>query len=560
MRRLLLLGTICLMTTNLTGEDTPPTRKSEVSDQYHGVEVSEDYRWLEDWDDSEVKRWSELQNQHARDYLDRIPTVDPIRQRVTQVMSEQAPSYGSLSFRDGKLFAIHRAPPREQAFLTVRNQGITDDSFEIIVDPNTLDPDGATSIDWYVPSPDGTLVAVSLSKGGTESGDVHIFETDTGKQRYELIPRVNGGTAGGDLAWSRDGRGFFYTRYPRGDERPAIDLDFFQQLYFHQLGTPTEQDRYELGEGLPRIAEIQMLSDHKSDRLLVTVQDGDGGKFAHFLRLADGSWKQFSEFADGWVQATFLDEDHLLVVSLTDVPRGQLLKLPIESLDSDQAKILIKESEDTILTDFWGSPSVLATDSLIYVVYQQGGPATIRVFDHQGQPQPGPQIPAISSVDGLTRVQGDDVLYETESFSDPPAYFHFQPESQKTEKTSLATLSSIDFEDVVVSREFATSDDGTQVPLTILMRKGTQLDGSNPCLVTGYGGYGICITPHFSPTLKVLLDEGFVYVVANIRGGGEYGEDWHRQGNLTNKQNVFDDFAAVLKHVLNRKYTTSRNV
>src|SRR5262249_33049893 len=152
-----------------------------------------------------------------------------------------------------------------------------------------------TSIDWYVPAPDGQLVAVSLSHAGTEAGDVHLFETATGKKVHEVIPRVNTGTAGGDLAWLPDGTGFFYTRHPRSGERPPADLDFYQQIYFHQLGTPTENDRYELGKDFPRIAEIQFEMHEQSGTLLATVQNGDGGEFAQFLRTSQGRWVRLAD-------------------------------------------------------------------------------------------------------------------------------------------------------------------------------------------------------------------------------------------------------------------------
>ena len=157
-----------------------------------------------------------------------------------------------------------------------------------------IDKKGTTAIDWFFPSPDGKLVAVSLSEGGSESGDVHVYDVATGKQVFEVIPRVNGGTAGGDLAWTPDGKGFFYTRYPRGKERPAEDLDFYQQLFFHELGTPTEKDRYELGKDLPRIAEIKVEVDDASGRALATVQEGDSGRFALYLRSLDSGWKKFA--------------------------------------------------------------------------------------------------------------------------------------------------------------------------------------------------------------------------------------------------------------------------
>jgi prolyl oligopeptidase len=182
------------------------------------------------------------------------------------------------------------------------------------------------------------------------------------------------------------------------------------------------------------------------------------------------------------------------------------------------------------------------------------------VFDHAGHPQSAPRQLPVSSVGGLAPLAGDDVLFSNVSFVDPPAWYQFQPQTGKTEKTALATPSPVEFADVVVEREFATSKDGTKVPLNIIRPKAVKLDGSNPCLVSGYGGYGISLSPSFRATNRVLLDQGFIIVVANLRGGGEFGESWHLAGNLTRKQNVFDDFAAVLRHLIDRGYTSSRHM
>src|SRR6476660_7736012 len=283
----------------------PETPKRPVTDAYHGVQVADPYRWLEDGTDKAVQQWSEAQNKYARAYLDQLPGREAIRQRVWGILGFKTTSHRDLQYRPGKLFALKRQPPKEHPFLVVMPGPDKADEARVIVDPTVLDPKAKTAIDWYVPSPDGSLVAVSLSQRGSESGDVHVYETATGKEVYEVIPRVQNGTAGGDLAWAPDGKGFYYTRYPRGDERPAADRDFYQQLYFHALGSPTEKDRYELGKELPRIAEIRPQMHDATGRLLVTAQNGDGGEFAFFLREPDGTYRQFSTFKDRLVQATF---------------------------------------------------------------------------------------------------------------------------------------------------------------------------------------------------------------------------------------------------------------
>ncbi len=538
----------------------PETKKVPVSDTFHGVTVTGDYRWLEDATNASVGKWSDAQNGYARKALDKLPNVEAIRARVTEILAAKTVSYGGLTHRRGMIFALKRQPPKQQRFLIVTDSLDSADSARVLVDPNTIDPTGATTIDWFVPSANGKLVAVSLSTGGTESGDVHLYETATGREVHEVIPRVNGGTAGGDVAWSPDGFGFFYTRYPRGNERPKEDMDFYQQVYYHKIGTPTMADRYEVGKGFPRIAEVQLDMDPATGRFLATVQDGDGGEFAHYVRTQDGTWQQFSKFGDRVIQATFGANDDLFVLSRAKAPRGKILRITIPTLDVRLAETVVPEGKDTIVSSFMGSPSILATDTKLYVEYQLGGPSEIRVFDHHGKLLDAPKQLAVSSVGGLTRLGGDDILFANSSYIEPSARYRFSPTTGKTVKTSFATQSPVSFEDTKIVREFATSKDGTKVPVNIIMPKDTRLDGSNPCVVTGYGGYGISLSPRYRATRRILLDQGVVVAVANLRGGGEYGEQWHLQGNLTKKQNVFDDFTAVLKHMIDRKYTTSKRL
>lgn len=535
----------------------PETHTIPVADSYHGVTIQDDYRWLEDWNDPRVKHWSDSQNEHARAVLDRLPHVEAIRARVTEIMSAKTVSYSGVEYRHGMLFAIQREPPRQQPFLMIFPSAAALDKSRVLVDPNKIDPQGTTSIDWFVPSPDGSLVAVSLSHAGTEAGDVHVFETATNSEVHEVVPRVNTGTAGGDLAWLPDASGYFYTRHPRDGERPPADLDFFQQVYFHKLGTPTAEDRYEIGNDFPRVAEIQFEMHDRSGTLLATLQHGDGGEFSHYLRSPAGKWARLADFSDRIIQATFGLDGDLYLLSRNGAPRGKVLRLPPSQTDISRAQTLVPEGPDTIINSFYHAPpSLLATRQRLYVLYQLGGPSELRVFDLAGKPLGKPQQPPLSSTGGLTRLEGDDVLFANASYVEPSAYYLFHAKEGKTAKTLLQTKSPVEFRDVEVVREFAISKDGTKVPVNIMIPKGAKRDGSNPALVTGYGGYGTSLSPSFSAIRRVLLDQGMIVAIANLRGGGEYGEQWHLQGNLTHKQNVFDDFAAVLQYMIERGYTS----
>ena len=534
--------------------DPPASKKNPVKDIYFHTEVIDDYRWLENWNDPEVKKWSDTQNLYARSILDQLPGAAKIRSRITGILSAETTKYGAVQFKNGKLFALKLQPPKQQPFLILLDSPEKTDNARILVDPNSIDAKGTTAIDWYVPSPDGRFVAVSLSKGGTESGDVSVYEIATGKIVFETIPRVNGGTAGGDLDWAPDSAGFYYTRYPRGNERPAADIDFYQQLYYHKLGTPTEQDRYELGKELPRIAEIKTDMNAATGCLLATVQKGDGGEFLHFLRTPDGQWKQIANYEDKVVQISFGVNNDLYLLSLLNAPRGQVLRLDINTPELSKAKILIPQNKDAVYYDFVAAKSIAATPSRIYVIYQLGGPSEIRVFDHQGKQLDTPKQIPIASTEGIVCLDNDAILFNQYSYTNAPAYYAYSPKNPAPQKTALFTNSPVDFSDIEVIREFAISKDGTKIPVNILMPKNCKRDGANPGIVNGYGGYGINYSPRFNPVLRVPLEHGMVYAVANLRGGGEYGEEWHLQGNLTRKQNVFDDFYAVIRLMVDRGY------
>jgi prolyl oligopeptidase len=540
----------------------PVTKKVPVTDTYHGEKVIDDYRWLEDGKNKEVQEWSEAQNAAARAVLDKLPGVEALRERVTKILSAKTISNGAFTYSGGQLFAMRRQPPKQQPFLVVMPSPDQPDKARVLVNPNEIDKKGTTAIDWYVPSPDGKLVAVSLSKGGSESGDLSIYEVASGKTVFETIPRVNGGTAGGDLAWTPDGKGFYYTRYPRDKERAAEDMDFYQQLYYHRLDTPVAEDRYELGKDLPRIAEIKLESD-AIGRLLVSVQNGDSGQFAHYLRPTDGKYRQLTSFKDQVVQAVFGPKDDLYLVSRADAPRGKILRISNDDVDLSKAKVIVPEGKDTVITDFYGTASrhtVLPTATRLYVTYQLGGPSVLRCFDLDGKALEDPKQLSIATVGGLTPLTGDDVLFSNGSYVEPRAIYEYRAKSKETVKMPLTSPPPVDMSDIEVVREFATSKDGTKVPVNIMIPKGAKRDGSTPCLVTGYGGYAINLEPGFRPAWRILFDHGFVVAVANLRGGAEFGEEWHRNGMLTKKQNVFDDFAAALKHMIERKYTSPQHL
>jgi prolyl oligopeptidase len=526
----------------------PATPRKPVTDEYHGVPVVDDYRWLEPAASPEARQWSDQQNARTRAYLDRLPTRPAIVDSLNRLEKTGSIRFSSMTFRGGVLFAVETQPPKLQPFLVTLASVDNPGSAHAIVDPNTIDPAGSTSIDFYVPSIDGKLVAVSLSKGGSEEGSVSVFDVATGKQLPEVIARVNGATAGGSVAWNADATGFWYTRYPHSGERSEADLNFYQQVYFHRLGTPVSEDRYALGKEFPRIAEVALQSSDDGRFVLARVANGDGGDFLHYMLNGEGHWHQITRLSDQTSSAEFAPDGSLYLLSHKDAPMGKLLQLPAPNFSLGNAKTVVTPGRSSI-------DGFLASGSHLYIRYMAGGPS--KLIDKQGEKSERTiDILPVSAVGQLVRAPGGQLLFENESFVDPSAWYRYDPASGQVKKTALFETSPAGFSDAEVIRQVAVSKDGTHVPMNILRRKGVKLDGSNPVLLYGYGGYGINLSPAFSARQRVWLDQGGVSVIANLRGGGEFGEAWHEQGRLVKKQNVFDDFIACAEYLIKQKYTT----
>jgi len=536
----------------------PDTPRHAVTDDYQGVKVTDDYRWLENWDDPAVKQWSAAENARTRDYLDHVPARDDIKNRLRQLVTARSVTYSGLQFRAGMLFAEKRQPPLQQPLLVVMRSPDEPASARVIFDPNAASAKGSLAVDFYVPSFGGKYVAAALSENGSEDAAAHVFDVATGKRLRDVVPRVNFATAGGSIAWKPDSSGFYYTRYPQGNERPPEDANFFQQVYFHKLGTDPAQDTYIIGKDFPRIAEIQLHASDDGRWLLASVGNGDGGQFAHYLMDSDGHWTQLTRFEDGIVSVKFGADPALYLLSRKHAPRGQILRLPISHLDLSQAKVVVPQSgggadeaDRASIENFvpaWGR---------LYVIDILGGPSRLRVFDNQGKVLPAPVLPPISAVGQVVSIGGGDVLFYVSSFLQPPILYRFDASTGSTTRIATPQPSAIKFDDAEVVREFATSKDGTRVPLNIIRLKGTKLDGTRPTLLTGYGGYSISMKPSFQGRFaRLWLDQGGIFVEANLRGGAEYGEEWHAAGNLTHKQNVFDDFLACAQYLIDQNYTS----
>ena len=499
---------------------------------YFGEDVVDDYEWLEDAESADVRAFTDAQNALARSTLDALSERNAVQSRVASIYGAASADWFALQPRGARIFALKSAPPKQQPILVELGMARTSSatpidpaSERVVVDPNVLDPSGKTTIDFFVPSPDGRLVAVSLSKDGSESGDLHIFDVASGKERAsEVIPRVQGGTAGGSVAWNADGSGLHYTRYPRSGERPPADLDFYQQVWFHKLGTPESADTFALGKELPRIAEVELLRSHDGKRTLALVYNGDGGEVEHHV-FDNGKWLRLSTFEDELSAATFGADGKIYAVSRKDAPRGKVIAFapPFER----PSKIDVLPESDAVIE------YVLATKNALYVVETADGPSRLRRFPLDTKPEPlarelqttqpkreksgkkrtppapppppivltpgarGPAaallpLPPVSSVNGAIAVgAGDDLLLRVESFVEAPRWMFYRANEHRLVTTSLTKKAAFDMADVEVVRETCVSKDGTKVPMSVLRKRDTKRDGSGHALLTGYGGFGV---------------------------------------------------------------------
>jgi len=544
---------------NLALAASPPaTEKQAVTDTFFGVTVSDPYRWLEDNASAKGREWNEAQNAYTRAYLDALPVRETLKARLTTMIKATSPEYSRLTPAGQRIFAIYNDPQFQQAMLVTLDAEANPVSRKSVLDPNSLDNSGLTAIDWYEPSHDGKRVAVSLSKGGSEDGTLHIYDTANGDEVGAAIPRVQYPTAGGSLAWAADGNGFWYTRYP-GDEKPEADRHFFMQVYFHTIGQDWQKDALVLGtqDGVPRIGEIFLDNRYAPDVVLASVQNGDGGEWAHWLVDGAGKKTRITRFEDKVVAATVARNHSLYLVSRQGAPKGKVLKLSPGVSDLAKAVTIVAEGKGSIITADSNTPRAptLAGDAML-VSYIVGGPNEVHVFGLDGKARGKLALPEIAAFGNIVALPDGDALFGVSTYLRPRYYARWHAADGKIAETKLAVESPVKFGDAEVVREFATSKDGTKVPLNIIRRKGAKLDGANPTLLYGYGGYGVSQQPRFAgPTTRLLLDGGGVYVDANIRGGGEYGEQWHLDGSLAKKQNVFDDFAAAGEYLIKTKYT-----
>ena len=543
----------------------PSFPKGDTTDVIQGVKVADPYRALEDSADPKVQAWSDAENARTRDYLDNLPGRAAVAAKISRMIKEASPRATGLQARGNVVFAMYQDPAKQQPWLIVMNASADPASRRDLLDPNAFDPSGHTEIDWYVASPDGSKVAVSLSENGSEDGTLHVYDVASGKEIETPIDRVQYPTAGGAVTWTADNKGFWYTRYPDASA-PESERHFHQSLYLHHLGAPVSSDKLVLSEknGLPRTAEIFLDAGDGGKAGLANIQFGDGGQWLHFVLEPDGRAIQIGKYADKVIGGAVIGRDGtVFAVSRNNALMGKVIKLKAPYAGGfPKAQVIVPESKDAAIIDGgeFSQPLAIVGDRL-FVNRIAGGPSQVTITDLNGGAPSKLALPGIASVNEIDALPKGGALFDVVTYLEPAAFMRWDRATGRTTPTALKMTSPVSFADAEVHRIFATSKDGTKVPINVIAKKGLKLDGSHPVLLYGYGGYGVNQSPGFGGSkVRLWLDAGGVWAEANIRGGGEYGDRWHQEGMLTRKQNVFDDFAAAGETMIKDGYTNHRKL
>ena len=550
-----LLLTLMLTTAALAADTTniiyPKTRKEDVADDYFGTKVADPYRWLEDDNAAETKAWVAEQNKVTSAFLASIPRREQIRARLAKLWNFER--YGEPFERGGRYFWTYNSGLQNQRVLYTADK--LDATPRVLLDPNTLSADGTVSLKDTTPSEDGTLLVYGLSRAGSDWEEFRVREVATGKDRDDLIQWVKFSGA----SWMKDGSGFFYSRFDepkKGDElKGKVE---FQKLYFHKLGTPQSADTliYERKDHGDWGFHGSVTDDGRW--LIIHVTQGTDTKNRIFYKDLTQPEARVVELLNDFDAAYhFVDNRGSLFFFKTDLdaPRYRVITVNTDAPERAHWHELIPQAEDKL-------EHVSLVGERLFAMYLKDSRSAVKIFDtgaalHRFSAKPAGELklPGIGTVAGFGgRREDTHTFFSFTSFTEPGAIYRMDVASGKYAvwKKPKVDFASADYE---TKQVFLKSKDGTRVPMFITHKRGLALDGSAPVLLYGYGGFNISLTPAFSVSRAVWLEMGGVYAVATLRGGGEYGAEWHKAGTKLQKQNVFDDFIAAAEWLVANKYT-----
>ncbi|MFZ3288726.1 MAG: prolyl oligopeptidase family serine peptidase [Telluria sp.] len=523
----------------------PVSKKVDQQDSYHGTTIADPYRWLEDANSDETHAWVEAQNKVTQSWLARIPERAGIRTRLTRLWNYER---YSVPFKEGGRYFYSRNDglQNQSVLYTMKRLG---DTPRALLDPNTLAADGTVALAGTRISPNGKLLAYGTAASGSDWNEWKVRDIDTGRDLTDHLKWVKFSST----AWTRDSKGFFYSRYDEPKEATKLaDVNYFQKLYFHKVGTPQSADTlvYDRPDQKEWGFQGQVTDDGRF--LIITATKGTAHKYRVFYKDLSRANSPVVALIDAFESAySFIDNDGPVFYFNTDnkAPRARIIAIDTRKPAPENWKQIVPESAQTLV----GASMV---NNQLVAEYLADARSMVKLFDRKGKLVRELALPGIGSVSGFNGKRSDsETFYSFTSFTNPTTIYRLDMQSGKS---SVFRQPKVDFDpsQYETRQQFFTSRDGTRVPMFIVSKKGLKLDGANPTYLYGYGGFNISITPSFSPANLAWMEMGGVYVVANLRGGGEYGEAWHEAGTKLHKQNVFDDFIGAAEWLIANKVTS----
>jgi prolyl oligopeptidase len=519
----------------------PKAEARPLEEDMHGTKVVDKYRWLEDGKSAETQKWVAEEMAYTRSVLDPLPGRDAIHKRLTELLS--IGSVGAPRIAGKYYFYTRREGMQNQPVLYVR-EGV-DGKDRALVDANQLAADGTVALDWFYPSEHGKYLAYGTSSSGSEMSTLHIIETKTGNALPDTIER----TRAASIAWSLDNSGFYYTRYPKKGDVAEGQERYNRHVFYHLLGTDPETDPPIFGEGRDPEDWPEVSLDNDGRMLLITVSQGWTKTELFLMDLKKGTPPTRITTGKNFLYSGTVYNGRIYIVTNEDAPRSRVFMAEAGNYERDDWKEIIPQTGGVLKdAELWGGK--------IFAQYEQNATSQLKVFDVGGTLLSNLALPSIGTVfETGGKWDHDEVFYGFESFTVPRSIYRYDLQKRSTSLWAKVDAPSIDPAGYEVEQEWYHSKDGTRVPMFVVHKKGLKKDEHNPTILTGYGGFNISSTPEFESDIYLWLEHGGVYAVANLRGGSEFGEDWHRAGMLDKKQNVFDDMIAAAEYLISEKYT-----
>lgn len=520
----------------------PPAKRDQTVDILHGEQVADPYRWLEDEPSQETQAWVDQENALTRATLE--PFADTTRQIARELEAVYAAeAVSSLYPYENRYFFTRREGLQNHSVVYVREGSYQADA-RAVIDPNQFSADGTVAMDWWYPSPDGSLIAYGKSSSGSEKSTLYVRDVRTGQDREDVIPF----TQYCSLAWNADGRGFYYNRCPDPATVPAGEENFYMRVYFHPIGGDYQDDRYIWGKGRPKDEEPKPYASSDRKYLLLGFYRDPAKNDLYFAPLDTGAPLQpIAEGLDAITDADVVD-GRLFLRTDYKAPRYRICTTTVDQPTPEHWQELIPQQSGVIET-------FAIVDHKLILHVTEDVHSRLFVYDLSGRQIGEIPLPGIGTASGLDgRLDRPELFFAFTSWVVPTSTYRYDLRSGALETLHQVSC-PIDLSRYETKQLWYRSKDSTRVPMFVVARKDVKLDGHNPTVLYGYGGFNVSLYPHYRPRILPFLEHGGVWALANIRGGGEFGKAWHERGRRQNKQNCFDDFCAAAERLIAVGYT-----